>query len=371
MTPVHILGTLYSLSSKGKVKQWDVRVDHENDNYYVVSTHGYLGLKMVEERSSAIEGKNIGRKNATSPEQQAVLEAQSKWQGKVDKNYSQQIPGSIEDFLNIRPMLAHKWTERKHNIIFPCYVQPKLNGVRCLAVEEPKEEFKFMSRGGKEYTTLRHVEELLVELYDILPNASLDGEVFNPDMSFQDITRAVKKTRDSTTDLQYWIYDIADTTLDFEERLEILESLADHLEEFDCIKIVPTYEVHNEEELMERHKEFSVNFEGTMVRNKKGKYVYDFRSADLLKLKDFIDAEFTIIGAKAGTGSDEGTVIFRCSTENDKEFDVRPRGTRDKRKEWFDDMENIVGLPLTVRFQELSEDGIPIFPVGIVIRDYE
>ena len=60
-----------------------------------------------------------------------------------------------------------------------------------------------------------------------------------------------------------------------------------------------------------------------------------------------------------------------CQLDNGKEFHVRPRGSRDLRREWFKDLKNIVGKELTVRFQELSEDGVPIFPVGVVIRDYE
>ncbi len=365
------LPLLYSLSSKGKVKQWGIKVYEREGEYHWISSHGYVGAKIVDEMSSAIQGKNIGKKNETSPEQQAILDASSKWRGKIDKNYSETVPTSVDDFTNIRPMLAHKWSERKHNIVFPCYVQPKLNGVRCLAIGDSNDEFKFMSRGSKEYTTLRHIEETLAAITGVLPGYPLDGEIFNPDMNLQEISRAVKKKRDTTEQLEYWIYDIADPTLTFEERLERLQEIDDEIPVDDIIRIVPTFEVHNEEELMKHHKQFSLEYEGTMVRNKEGKYIYDFRSTDLLKLKDFIDAEFRIVGAKAGSGSDEGTVVFRCITENDKEFDVRPRGTREQRRAWLEDMDNILDLYLTVRYQEFSEDGIPIFPVGITIRDYE
>lgn len=368
---VEELPMLYSLSSKGKTKQWSIKVYECDGEFHWISSHGYVGAKIVDEMSSAIKGKNIGKKNETSPEAQAVLDAHSKWRGKIDKNYSEIVPTSTDDFTNIRPMLAHKYHERKHNLVYPCYVQPKFNGVRCLAIPEPNDEFKFMSRGGKEYTTLRHIEETLVELLDVLPGSPLDGEIFNPNMSFQDITRAVKKQRATTEQLQYWIYDIADTTLTFEERLEILQEIDKRILGDDPIKIAPTFLVENEEQLMKFHKEFSLTYEGTMIRNRDGMYVYDFRSVDLLKLKDFIDAEYVIVGAEAGSGSDEGTVIFVCATEDGKTFNVRPCGDREYRRGLLDDIENIKGKYLTVRYQELSEDQIPIFPVGIVIRDYE
>lgn len=372
ITVVNQFNTLYSLSSKGKVKQWQVRVEEEGGNYYVVSTHGYLDMKMVEERSSAVQGKNIGKKNETSPLDQANFDAGSKWRSKIDKNYSQSVPGGNEDFVKILPMLAQEYYKRKHKIVFPCYVQPKLNGVRCLGQQRMDEEdFLFTSRGGKEYTTLRHIEEALVSVWDELPGVTLDGEIFTQALCFEDIIRGVKKQRDLTLQLQYWVYDLADTTKPYEERLSILEELDEHFGENSCIRIVPTFCVKNEEELMEYHRIFSRDFEGTMVRNAAGMYVYDYRSTDLLKLKDFLDEEFEITGGKEGSGSDEGTVIFTCKTKDDKPFDVRPRGDRDKRREWMEDLDNITGKMLTVRFQNYSENGIPIFPVGIVIRDYE
>lgn len=365
------LPQLHSLSSKGKVKLWGVKVVGRGEHVHVLSYHGYVAAKIVDELSSPILGKNIGRKNETTSEQQAILEARSKWQSKIDKNYTEAIPTSVSQFIKVRPMLAHKWVDRKHNIVFPCYVQPKLNGVRCIADEYPEDEFRFTSRNGKEYTTLRHIEEELVGLLDDLPEAALDGEIFSRELNFQEIIRGVKKEREGTKLLEYWIYDVADTTLDFEDRLEILENIAERLHRDSRVRITPTYLVKNIEELMERHKEFSLDYEGTMVRNMKGKYVYDFRSTDLQKLKDFIDAEFIIVGAKSGSGSDEGTVIYKCVTTDGKEFDVRPRGTRKQRKDQLDNIEADLGKPLTVRYQELSEDGIPIFPVGIAIRDYE
>src|SRR4051812_18454450 len=91
------LPQLYSLSSKGKVKLWGVRVVGRGEDIHVLSYHGYVGAKIVDELSSPIQGKNIGRKNETTPEQQAILEAKSKWQGKIDKNYSEAIPTSIDD----------------------------------------------------------------------------------------------------------------------------------------------------------------------------------------------------------------------------------------------------------------------------------
>jgi len=92
-----------------------------------------------------------------------------------------------------------------------------------------------------------------------------------------------------------------------------------------------------------------------------------------------MEDEFEIIGWKEGVGQDVGTVIWVCARDVpsksgppvSQEFSVRPKGTREQRRQWFVKAGKYMGKPLIVRFQELSRDGIPRFPVGIGIRDYE
>lgn len=371
---VYLYPTLYSFSSKDKIKEWTIGVVEEDGLYYLGSGHGYKGQTITNTFSSAIKGKNIGKKNETSPLGQAMAEALSKWQKKIDENYTEVIPTSKSDFVNVLPMLAHKWQDRSHNIVFPAVVQPKLNGVRCLATKsEDGSEFIFSSRGGKNFTTLKHISnELITKLAPC--DYPLDGEIFIPGVSFETIIRAVKKQRDISAKLEFWVFDIAAPDLEYHQRLSILHAWAKSMEEHPSIiiKVVPSYPVNNVEEIMAYHKIFSIENEGTMVRNLKGKYLFDYRSVDLLKFKDFIDQEFLIIGGSEGHGADEGTIVFQCITGSGKTFSVRPRGSREQRREWFKDLPNIIGkFGLTTRFQNLSEDGVPIFPVGLAIRDYE
>jgi DNA ligase-1 len=365
MSVIHSLPVLYSLSRTGKTKRWQIKARVTDDGVILVTTHGYTDGKQTITPSSPILGKNIGRSNETTPEEQAISEANSKHQKQLDRNYSETIPTSVDDFLNIKPMLAHSYDKRKHDIVFPAYEQPKLNGVRCLAVKQSDGTYKLMSRGGKEYTVLPHIALVLEELR--LPfDAPLDGELFHTDMDFETISGSVKKAKETSWDLQYWIYDIADTTLTFEKRLELMENMRESLAPYLQLVLVPTSLVADEDALMLKHASNSTKYEGTMIRNAAGMYVFDYRSADLQKLKDFLDAEFEIIGGEEASGNDEGTVVFRCKTEDGKEFSVRPVG-----KELLDDLPNLIGHHLTVKFQNYSSDGIPIFPVGITIRNYE
>jgi DNA ligase-1 len=91
----------------------------------------------------------------------------------------------------------------------------------------------------------------------------------------------------------------------------------------------------------------------------------------LQKVKRFVDDEFEIIGGKDGSGRESGLIIYRCKTKSGLEFDVRPRGTQESRRDIYKNLDSYIGKHLTVRYQELTDDGIPRIAVGIAVRDYE
>jgi len=111
-----------------------------------------------------------------------------------------------------------------------------------------------------------------------------------------------------------------------------------------------------------------LGYEGCILRNINGLYRTNYRSHDLQKYKEFIESEYEIVGFKEGDGRDKGTVIWICKT-HDSTFSVRPRGSIEMRKELYENGNNYIGKKLTVIYQELSEMGIPRFPVGKSIRD--
>lgn len=369
-------GPLYAKASNGKTKTWACLVIEDDGVVTLNVIHGYLNGKQTTD-TREVKGKNIGKANETSPWDQGLSEAQSKQNKKIDEGYMETL-GDVEGTKIALPMLALKYSERKHDIVWPCFIQPKLNGVRC-TVKEEKKKVEYISRKGKAYTTLDHLNHNMNKALLYLDEC--DGEVFNATFTFQEITSAVKKTKELTKELEYWMYDIVNTDLDFEDRNKLIKDFFDEFSlgtnsfgfrTFGGIIEVPTIEVKNEAEFLEWHAKWTaMGFEGTMLRNKKGKYVQKHRSKDLQKYKDFLDAEFKIIGGFEATGNDAGTVVFQCVTGDDKPFSVRPKGSREIRREWLKDIDKLIGKELTVRYQNFSDDGIPIFPVGICLRDYE
>jgi ATP-dependent DNA ligase len=129
---------------------------------------------------------------------------------------------------------------------------------------------------------------------------------------------------------------------------------------------------HNEDDIYRLQQQFvEEGYEGAMVRNLDGAYALAKRSPNLQKVKSFLDAEYRIVGYEQAEGGDIGTVIWKCVTPAGQEFMTRPTGTREQRRAWFEAGQQYIGKMLTVKYQELTDDGIPRFPVGIAVRDYE
>jgi DNA ligase-1 len=159
----------------------------------------------------------------------------------------------------------------------------------------------------------------------------------------------------------------------FEERWVNLTAAHKHIEDDDCpVKLTRTDYAKTHTEVKKLHDQYKKDgYEGLMVRLAKGKYEFGSRSSSLLKYKEFIDEEFEIIDVLEATGRDSGTAVFVCRTECGGSFNVRPEGSKEIRTTYLKDKIKMIGRMLTVRYQNRSDDNIPIFPVGVAVRDYE
>jgi DNA ligase-1 len=356
--------TLYGKASTGKIKVWTIWVERSKGFATIVTEHGYEDSEKLQRSTvKVMSGKNIGRSNETTPYEQAVLEATSKWE-KKKKRYATSKEGLGDQ--KILPMLAQDYKKRFKSIEYPALGQPKLNGVRCLAHKVSQDAIEYTSREGEIFTTLEHLTPSLLKALSL--EERLDGEVFTRDLDFEDICSAVKRYQENTLLLQFWAYDIVQDK-PFADR-------AKYVMKADLVVpliTVPSIPIKDEEEMLSLHGQFVKNgFEGTIIRNVLGVYKAGHRSKDLQKYKDFEDDEFKIIGAHDGVGKAEGAVTWICVTEAGEEFDVVPKGSMDKRRKWFENREQIFGKMLTVKYQNLTADRqVPYLPSGLAIRDYE
>lgn len=386
MTILKDFPLLYGLTSKGAIKQWHIKVISEDGDIFIVTTHGKKDGKQQQDAVTITSGKNLGRANQTTVEQQAIAEATSKWTEKKERDHYEETEEAAKshDTAVQGPMLALKFADRGHNIKYPAYVQPKLNGVRVLAhVDTKARTVKFMSRKGKEYIGFPELKQQCLTLCASLrPNKIvLDGEFFNKDLSLQQIISRVKREKVAHEDakaIQYHVYDIADDTLTFHERHNMFMELFDEYEDLDIpvsdnnIFYVETLTAFTVDAIAEHHQKFAQEYEGTMIRNREGKYKFNHRSADLLKMKDFEEEEFEIVDVHGeGKGREAGLALFVCKTKEGSTFTVRPRGSFEHRTQLLKDRAKLIGEQLTVRFLEWSADKVPQHPIGLTVRDYE
>jgi ATP-dependent DNA ligase len=386
---------LFGKDKSGKTRVWIAAVydDSINGIARAVIQHGVHGGKLQTDSREYSEGKNRGKKNETSAFEQCVLETDKKHRDKIEKEgYSTSLETKAAVPLNrkIFPMLANKYessaSNKRAGIVFPCYVQPKLDGLRCViyagdlgsAVKDgdlaSAVQPVYQSRTGGIFTTLQHLTPEISEILRRCPGIVLDGELYTKEIPFEELAGIIKKKsisseedRAKIREVQYHIYDLIVPDTPFQERLSLIQL---SLEETPRVKIVPTYLAHSSAEFKEKFAEFvEQGYEGIMLRNAAGLYKENYRSNDLMKYKEFLEAEYPIVDFKEASGRDAGTVIWECETPEGRRFSVRPRGTVEVRKQWFQSAKSIVGKQLTVIFQELSEMGVPRFPVGKAIRD--
>lgn len=268
------------------------------------------------------------------------------------------------------PMLAKEFEGNEEQIKFPAYVQPKVDGVRCITNGQT-----FWSRNGKVFPreNFKHLET------KPLPYL-LDGELSMLDgrAEFEEIVSVVKRAGHPDRErLCFHAFDVI-AEEPYARRCGLLKQIFHtHLLRYQSTrwKRLITKKAENIEQVESFYKScLAMGYEGVMVRSAFGVYTCGKRTTDLLKWKPMKTEEFEIIDVKEAKGKDKGTPIFVCwagDNRNGASFRVRPKGTMKNRKKMWRDREKLIGKILTVEFQNYTRYGKPRFPRALAVRDYE
>ena len=369
--------TLYKKDSKGKIREWSIWTENGD----LVQEAGLIDGKLVEHRKTC-KVKNAGKSNETTPFQQAAAEMGSAILSKRYEGYFLTKEGAKNESV-LLPMLAKSYGDHSKKIDWnkDVWVQPKLDGFRCRCqCIISNNKIDLFSRKNLPYKGLPTLKKELLKLYENLvenkkANLHLDGELYIHDIPFENLSSSIKRAQHrpgyDIKNIEFRIYDcfsLDDMKISFEDRTKFLKSLIPN--KHNNLKYVKTEVVKSLDEFKEYFSLFmSEGYEGIMVRNLRSPYEISKRSSHLQKYKEFSDDEFEIIGFQEGSGVDEKTVIWKCKTVGGEEFSVRPKGDLDHRRNLFKNAKKYIGKQLTVKYQELSETGVPRFPVGKDIRD--
>ena len=290
-----------------------------------------------------------------------------------------------------KPMLAYPVSAKPIDYNKPTFIQPKLDGVRCVIQSEDVEyhelntgklikaqAVKAYSRTGKEWKNIDHILEQLKPFFAKYPNVILDGELYNHDLKddFEKIISLVRKTKPtpearikSAENVQFHCYDIIDEELPFDQRIEfVTESL---MLLGDSICTVDTNMVFREDDAKVYHaRNLDSGYEGSIVRTN-DTYACK-RSHNLRKFKDFHDAEATLIAWVEGKGKRKGTVgKFMAVDADGNEFGMPVMDKFDYLQKNFRKMRNWVGKTATFTYFERTKANSYRHPLFKCIRDYE
>jgi DNA ligase-1 len=372
--------TLYKKAKTGKISVWSVWIEEDKGVPVIVRETGYSDGKKTIKKKFVRKGTNIGKKNEKTAYQQAEFLLENMVQAKVEENMVRRIDEVDMPPKFIYPALAKEYSDKK--VKFPCFVQPKYDGVRCVQFNHINDN-RLISRQRNEFVHLAHIRNAIKNL-KLPSNLSLDGECYVHGFIFEDLISVVKKfyAKDQkdhvdlcTEDLCYYVYDLPIPDMKYLERKKLIDKYIP--ENHPVIKRVPTIQVNSWEEIKRLHDMWvKEGYEGIIIRDKDGYYAFNDRDYSIMKYKEFFDDEFEIVGHEAEEYTDTNNVfhkliIWRCRTKKGEEFTARPRGSFERREFYYNNAEKYYGKFLTVRYQEKTSSGVPRFGVGIAIRDYE
>ena len=362
------LDTIYKKTKTGAIQEWTIEI---SDNKHR-SHSGQIGGKVTTNSWTFVYGKNAGKANFTTDNEQALKEAIAKRTKKLESGYFEDI-NNIDIKQYFEPMLAAKWEDVRAKIEYPIFSQPKLDGIRCILTKEG-----MFSRNGKPILSAPHIFESMKPIFDENPNLTFDGELYADKFAndFNKIVSLVRKSKPTQSDLdtcknviKYHIYDLPSNNGTFVERMDELKTI----ELSDACVLVVTDWLLSEDEVMDLYGKYvDDGYEGQMLRTN-GLYE-NKRSKTLLKHKTFVDEEYTILDICEGEGKRTGTCGYMVfETKEGKRFHSSVKGTFQYTTKVFENKDTLIGKEATIKYFNLTPDGIPRFPYVIKInrKEYE
>lgn len=375
---------------------------------------GVIDGKNTRHAPSYPSMKNEGKSNERNSLEQGLVDARSLYLKKIEnglqikKDFKKKTSNKISK-KNIKyfPMLVRKFQDEKKHLLYPLYVQPKLDGARCITFlnispkENPTIKNVIMySRQKKEYIGFDDIRKellsILIDMWDFNKNESIyiDGELYKHGLSLQTISGAVRNPkRDEMPEykgIQYWVFDIFypnHLNLIFKERLDILDEIFEILDSKNIVK-VPTHISKSEIDQEKLYKEYlNKKYEGIILRNSTSLYLTDadknstkIRSKFVLKRKMTYSDEFEVVNFDEGKkGKDKGAIMWVLKThDSDKTFNATPKNiTYIERYKLFKEASDnngfknkFKGRMMTIEYEDLSNDNVPLRAKSIGFREH-
>ena len=275
--------------------------------------------------------------------------------------------------------------------------QWKIDGLRCIigATDKSGDIFNpitltYHSRTGEDWTTkMCWMDEILLpkiskELLDMMieEGACLDGELYLPGYSVNDINSFVKNTQLAQHyKLQYWCYDICCENMSAESRKEYrinnlniflsptINDKESHLTNKRQFVVLPTYQIDNiQDAILYRNDFINMGFEGLILRNPSAEYQFGKRNQAMFKFKKVDDGKFIIVDITSEHKRSD-LPLFVCRNDiNDELFECSINKPQDVQREILANKEKYIGKYMQVEFRQRSGvNQVPFHARGIDI----
>lgn len=357
----NLMITLYRKNALG-IGTWSIW--NEGSTIKIAHSSTLEGAKILHE-----EVVNVGKQSRTL-EQQVQHRIASRISKQKDKGYTEDLELAATQLLNQLgfevPMLAQKY--KGQDLSKGAFIQRKLNGLRCLAVNDGG-VITMYSRKGKVF---EHLHEIREELLHLIPEGeTFDGELYHHGTSLQTIQSWAKRRQSNTLKISYIMYDIIDKVNGFGSRIEILNNAmndfknAGHIPK--RINVLPTKKIYTQEELDESFaKAIAAKFEGLIVKIDDIPYENGVRSRSNLKVKEAYSTEAI---CTAVTVSEKGNPVCEFTWHNGKKFGASPPGGDAEKLHVLQNPSLYIGRPATIEYRELTDDDIPFHAVATNWRE--
>lgn len=360
--------TLYSLDSKGKTRIW--RQEISDNKYRTIS--GLKDGNLVTSEWTVCEGKNIGKSNETSPEEQAKLEVEAKYEKQLKTGYSESEGGAAKGTSYVEPQLAKLYEDYQEKIDFnkePWLIQCKFNGNRCVATKNG-----LFTRKGERYMSVSHIEDSLQPFFILYPNAVIDGELYNYKLRNQlnELSKLVRRTvhiteehlAESEKKVRFYVYDGYDFTPETsrDKPYSVRKGWIDkNLIDLQYLEEVKSYLVKSKDDLDRYYNRFlDDEQEGAILRRADVGYE-NKRTKNLLKIKPCNDSEAIIVEIQEGQGNWAGAGKIISLKWNGKEFNATLKGSYEQGVELLRNKNKWIGKEVKFLYNGLTGLNIPNF----------
>ena len=354
-------------------RYWKIIVTEINDDIISVKTrYGVNGGKITETKPQTFK-KSKGLTFVKKKIIDKIRNGYKHESGKEIKNKQ------LKSF--IKPMSAILLEGNENKIVFPAYVQPKLDGFRGVVIKSFSGKVSIVSRNGLPYPHLEKIKKELESFPLIKQGYNLDGELYIHGVSIGELRSVLgrkelnsQKVINVEKNIKYYIFDFFKDKeeIPFEKRLlKLQESFK--LWKSKLVHLIDTKKVKSLEDVKTLRNKFIENgYEGIIVRNKNGIYLPGKKSTDVFRSKDFKTGMFVIIGANEGKGNNKGTVIWELQCLNTKKtFTAKPIGTKEERTELYKNRNKYIGLKINIKYYEIDKTTgcVTRHPVALKIKN--